>query len=830
MTKSLTFLARVLAILLLIVVTAQAGTMKLLTSETGWTLMGPGLMWTTDGGNTWTNITPPVPKGEHITSVFFLDTQDGWALLSGPITGSEAPRLDLAMTVDSGQTWSVSPVDFPAPPAGSDLYGAVDMYFLDLSHGWVDMSLVSSAAARLGALLVTADGGRTWSWANSPGKPGRAGDILFITTTDGWLSGGPEGKLYVTHDGANTWQEVTFQPPPQAGRAIYPTYGLPEFENGQDGFLPVTFSGTAGVRSVLAMFATSDGGKTWIPDAVVPTLTETSQGQRLPTSIVNSTLITGNASDQTLTLTKATHGGAAAASAGIKLRQAAVAELSFVDSMKGWAVLGYHGAMHKLLATSDGGDTWTDITPQAPKRPLPRGKVLRIPRLPGPRTGPALPSTMPSTTPSQAPTTSSTFAGSESLMSATPEAPAAGGKANFHTSIHIGFDTSYVMSATPNMSTWWTYSPYYDTNVYLPGSKNRGTDNNLTSRWITSVEGQGWGLIPTWFGLQPPCTSFANTFSSGSDGTTEATEAESAATSLGLPKGIVIYKDIENFNTNDTGCGNIVKAYIGAWVTQLHKDGYLAGVYANPAPAEYWISAASPLPDAIWVGKGDGRATTWGLGALDDTKWPTDQRIHQFDVGAGTGVTDQWGGYSHNIDRDIEDAPSAGSNGSKNYNNFIFTDWGSDYNEGINDVVDSSGNLTYTFTGQYAGTLCPSYDQCNGYLYDPNTGGWIISYSGFDYALGVNNQDEVVGWTRDASGGYHGLICVGVGSSSCTADDYPGTTTGTEFKGVNDDGQIVGYWGSGAFVREPDGTYTDITQQGDAVAWGINGQGQVVGN
>jgi photosystem II stability/assembly factor-like uncharacterized protein len=377
MTKSLGFLARFLVVLSLVVVTSRAASMKLLTPETGWALMGPGLMWTTDGGNTWTNITPPLQPGEYIAAVYFSPAEDGWALLAGPEDKSGEPRLDLAGTSDAGQSWSVTPITIPQlNPRSFLLEGGGYIYFLDELHGWINLSLVSSAAVRGAILIETQDGGATWRWVNSPG---RAGPIHFTSTADGWLSGGPADQLYVTRDGANTWHDVTLQPPPQAGRAIYPTYGLPVFQNGEDGFLPVTFTGAGDVHSVLVMFRTSDGGRSWVPDAFVPGLQPTSLGEPWPTSIANSTLITGSTSDQSFVLTRASRGGTLTASAAVKLPYPVVAELSFVDSLEGWAVLAGNGGMGRLYSTSDGGNTWADITPRPVRKAPPSGNIPKLP-------------------------------------------------------------------------------------------------------------------------------------------------------------------------------------------------------------------------------------------------------------------------------------------------------------------------------------------------------------------------------------------------------------------------------------------------------------------
>src|SRR6266700_7547216 len=124
---------------------ARAQSMKLLTPEVGWALMGPGLIWTADAGQHWSKITPPLSPGEYIASVFFLDTSTGWALLSKPPSqGEEQPHFQLAATSDSGANWSVTPMSIPSPNRGITLAGSGVLDFVDPLHGWVNLDVVSS--------------------------------------------------------------------------------------------------------------------------------------------------------------------------------------------------------------------------------------------------------------------------------------------------------------------------------------------------------------------------------------------------------------------------------------------------------------------------------------------------------------------------------------------------------------------------------------------------------------------------------------------------------------------------------------------------------------
>ena len=70
----------------------------------------------------------------------------------------------------------------------------------------------------------------------------------------------------------------------------------------------------------------------------------------------------------------------------------------------------------------------------------------------------------------------------------------------------------------------------------------------------------------------------------------------------------------------------------------------------------------------------------------------------------------------------------------------------------------------------------------------------------FTQALGLNNMGEVVGDYVDGAGNMHGFIYNGTFQE---VDDPSAPTTGTTINGINDKGQIVGFFLTG--VTTPDG-------------------------
>lgn len=83
------------------------------------------------------------------------------------------------------------------------------------------------------------------------------------------------------------------------------------------------------------------------------------------------------------------------------------------------------------------------------------------------------------------------------------------------------------------------------------------------------------------------------------------------SSSLHLGSGSPIYYDIENYTPSATCGGNptgsSVNSFLSGWVSEVHKNGYIAALYGNPAPATDWNSGGSgygpvsPSPDDIWI-------------------------------------------------------------------------------------------------------------------------------------------------------------------------------------------------------------------------------------
>ena len=141
---------------------ASAQSMKLLAPSVGWMVPARNeVLWTSDGGKNWKNITPPVPPDSVISSIFFLDTEHGWILFAhGEPVVVGGLNYDLATTDNGGASWSAAPVTLPLPSGAG---GAAWLAFADQEHGWLALGNGLSPISRGGGtLFATSDGGRTW--------------------------------------------------------------------------------------------------------------------------------------------------------------------------------------------------------------------------------------------------------------------------------------------------------------------------------------------------------------------------------------------------------------------------------------------------------------------------------------------------------------------------------------------------------------------------------------------------------------------------------------------------------------------------------------------
>ncbi|MEU6374184.1 glycoside hydrolase domain-containing protein [Streptomyces sp. NPDC046909] len=223
------------------------------------------------------------------------------------------------------------------------------------------------------------------------------------------------------------------------------------------------------------------------------------------------------------------------------------------------------------------------------------------------------------------------------------------------------FDTC----AAPSLAAMkaWHGGLYGAAAVYV-GGKNRGcAQPNLTASWVKSVSTVGWKLIPIYVGAQPPCQSGSSpekltATTAASLGASDAADAVTKASALGMKAGSPIYLDMEAYDTTNTSCNNAVLTYVRAFTKTLRAKTYRAGYYGFAGSSAKAIATATDrtdLPGNLWYALWDKQNTTtadWPWGA---TQYTGHSRGHQYLVNS----KETRNGYTITVDRDAWDAPVA---------------------------------------------------------------------------------------------------------------------------------------------------------------------------
>ena len=147
-----------------------------------------------DGSWEWRT---PTPQGAAISSVEFGDALHGVAVGSGTVMWTE----------DGGDTWTASLVcDSSGPFIAAAQYGLASVAMADASTGWAVGQNQYSAAP---LLLRTSDGGRTWATQDPGFLLGSLDSVAAADTSTAWAVGrdvgGRQAVLLQTTDGGASW-------------------------------------------------------------------------------------------------------------------------------------------------------------------------------------------------------------------------------------------------------------------------------------------------------------------------------------------------------------------------------------------------------------------------------------------------------------------------------------------------------------------------------------------------------------------------------------------------------------------------------------------------
>jgi photosystem II stability/assembly factor-like uncharacterized protein len=336
-------------------------TIRMLDRSKGWALTDQNILSTSDGGQTWKDVTPSGSIYGKNARGDFMSDKYAWVAVTPQQTGNNVTVL---RTSDGGQHWQSSTVS-----ASEASVGDVP-HFLTTQEGFLE--LVTNGGPGAGSEAVgifhTTDGGQNWTEVSDTEHPGGLphggikNGITFKDAQNGWATGEDASLtpwLYVTHDGGHTWKQQLLENLPgsigTASTNVHYTTTPPVFF-GNNGFLPIQARGQLDTNAAsqingFIILQSTDGGATWYTDwkANPNTLTTFASSDLYIESVHNAW-----ATDQSGNV----YGTSDAGENWSKLASNVdtIKALSFVDTSYGWAV-----SDTKLWQTTDGGHHWNEV-------------------------------------------------------------------------------------------------------------------------------------------------------------------------------------------------------------------------------------------------------------------------------------------------------------------------------------------------------------------------------------------------------------------------------------------------------------------------------------
>ena len=221
------------------------------------------------------------------------------------------------------------------------------------------------------------------------------------------------------------------------------------------------------------------------------------------------------------------------------------------------------------------------------------------------------------------------------------------------------------------MDRWRVASPVLGAGIYIGGALRACPQRHLTRGWVQHQTRQGWRLLPIWVGPQASCTSYHRRISSAAgaqgrylaaqrQGTLNARGARAAASRLGIGHGSTLWYDLEWFRVGNSRCRKSALHFLSAWTRELHRAGYVAGVYSSVSAGIAVVgkergNRAYTAPDRVWFAWANGRRDVSWSKYVRAPRWKTDHRVHQYAL----DVRASYGGVRLAIDRNFVDLGSS---------------------------------------------------------------------------------------------------------------------------------------------------------------------------
>jgi photosystem II stability/assembly factor-like uncharacterized protein len=359
---------------------------KMLSPGLGWGLGRSGaetqdhVLITFDGGLSWRDVTPPAafdPRSspDLVAGAFFADANRAWVIFA-PRNGAPVPESAVVWsTKDAGVSWiSSPPLDFSGMEMVTFLPDGLG--FSDALNGWLLVHLNYGAVNDEVALYTTRDGGASWVRVVDPAGHYLAGGcaktgIVFRDALEGWITGDcggltPGVYFFKTSDGGRTWRPQALPSPadyPDLFKSSLSACGAatPHFiSSGGYGYLTVRCIPEGNSRPLSWLYTTSDGGGDWTPHGLPIIFPYGSTFFLSPTVGWYLGAVSLDPSAE-VRLYQTIDGGQTWTSlTGLGW----TGVMDFADTQDGW-VTAHAGGAQALVRTDNGGATWREIKPVA---------------------------------------------------------------------------------------------------------------------------------------------------------------------------------------------------------------------------------------------------------------------------------------------------------------------------------------------------------------------------------------------------------------------------------------------------------------------------------
>lgn len=311
----------------------------------------------------WTTTGSP-GTGITIVGAQALNASNAWVLSFSGQPGSVT--VDVARTSDGGASWQTTTVSSGSSVAN----GWID--FANAKDGFLTITASSAGPFATTQLYGTTDGGASWMPVQGSVAT-TVGPLYFANSSLGWglpASGGP--GLSETTDGGQTWTPVSLPSPgslPDGLSAGQASPGLPVPAGSGTLVLPVSFSD--GLSVSLVFYVSTDSGSTWTPTRPLNDSNLPAAGYALPVSVASPNVWTVS-TPEAVYITN--DGGQSWQTVSTALSGAAIMEVAFASSEVGYLLTTLESCnqnetsctpatVDHLLATSDGGSTWSSVSP-----------------------------------------------------------------------------------------------------------------------------------------------------------------------------------------------------------------------------------------------------------------------------------------------------------------------------------------------------------------------------------------------------------------------------------------------------------------------------------